>query len=111
MPHILIVEDDTDINNSTAAYLRRQGCVCSQAFSGTEWRLLWQAGGIDLLLADLMLPGLILLLAALGLAIVRELMERMGGRVAAQVIEKELRITLSFIIYPTPHDTPGKSRP
>ena len=28
MPHILIVEDDTDINNSTAAYLRRQGCVC-----------------------------------------------------------------------------------
>ena len=53
MPHILIVEDDTDINNSTAAYLRRQGCVCSQAFSGTEGRLLWQAGGIDLLLADL----------------------------------------------------------
>ncbi len=47
MPHILIVEDDTDINNSTAAYLRRQGCVCSQAFSGTEGRLLWQAGGID----------------------------------------------------------------
>ena len=102
MPHILIVEDDTDINNSTAAYLRRQGCVCSQAFSGTEGRLL---------LADLMLPGLILLLAALGLAIVRELMERMGGRVAAQVIEEELRITLSFIIYPIPHDTPGKSRP
>ena len=58
MPHILIVEDDTDINNSTAAYLRRQGCVCSQAFSGTEGRLLWQAGGIDLLLVDLMLPGL-----------------------------------------------------
>ena len=58
-----------------------------------------------------MLPGLILLLAALGLAIVRELMERMGGRVAAQVIEEELRITLSLIIYPTPHDTPGKSRP
>lgn len=58
MPHILIVEDDTDINNSTAAYLRRQGCVCSQAFSGTEGRLLWQAGGVDLLLVDLMLPGL-----------------------------------------------------
>ncbi|MCI9331339.1 MAG: response regulator transcription factor [Oscillibacter sp.] len=58
MPHILIVEDDTDINNSTAAYLRRQGCQCSQAFSGTEGRLLWQAGGLDLLLVDLMLPGL-----------------------------------------------------
>ena len=58
MPHILIVEDDTDINNSTAEYLRRQGCVCAQAFSGTEGRLLWQAGGYDLLLVDLMLPGL-----------------------------------------------------
>ena len=58
MPHILIVEDDTDINNFTAEYLRRKGCLCSQAFSGTEGRLLWQAGGIDLLLVDLMLPGL-----------------------------------------------------
>ena len=58
MPHILIVEDDTDINNSTAEYLRRQGCLCSQAFSGTEGRLLWQAGGIDLLLVDRMLPGM-----------------------------------------------------
>ncbi len=58
MSHILIVEDDTDINNSTAEYLRRQGCLCSQAFSGTEGRRLWQAGGIDLLLIDLMLPGL-----------------------------------------------------
>ena len=58
MPRILIIEDDTDINNSTAAYLRRQGCECVQAFSGTEGRLLWRAGGIDLLLVDLMLPGL-----------------------------------------------------
>lgn len=29
MPHILIVEDDTGINNSTARYLRRKGCLCS----------------------------------------------------------------------------------
>lgn len=58
MPHILIVEDDTDINNSTAEYLRRQGCQCTQAFSGTEGRLLWREGGFDLLLVDLMLPGL-----------------------------------------------------
>ena len=78
MPHILIVEDDTDINNSTAEYLRRQGCVCVQAFSGTEGLLLWRSGSFDrgpslaaaqpttgpsglrpdLLLVDLMLPGL-----------------------------------------------------
>ena len=58
MPHVLIVEDDTDINNSTTEYLRRQGCLCSQAFSGTEGQLLWKAGSVDLLLVDLMLPGL-----------------------------------------------------
>jgi DNA-binding response OmpR family regulator len=58
MSHILIIEDDTDINNSTAAYLRRQGCICTQAFSGTEGRLLWKQGIFDLLLVDLMLPGL-----------------------------------------------------
>ena len=58
MPHILIIEDDTDINNSTTEYLRRQGCVCTQAFSGTEGRLLWREGSFDLLLVDLMLPGL-----------------------------------------------------
>lgn len=58
MPRILIIEDDTDINNSTAQYLRRQGCTCIQAFSGTEGRLLWKGGGFDLILMDLMLPGL-----------------------------------------------------
>ena len=58
MPRILIIEDDTDINNATAQYLRRQGCSCAQAFSGTEGRLLWREGGFDLLLVDLMLPGL-----------------------------------------------------
>ena len=58
MPRILIIEDDTDINNSTAQYLRRQGCTCIQAFSGTEGRLLWKGDGFDLILMDLMLPGL-----------------------------------------------------
>ncbi len=58
MPCILIIEDDTDINNSTAAYLERHGCICLQAFSGTEGRRLFREGGVDLLLIDRMLPGL-----------------------------------------------------
>ena len=58
MSHILMVEDDTDINHFTAEYLRRQGCLCTQAFSGTEGRMLWRDNDIDLLLVDLMLPGL-----------------------------------------------------
>ena len=58
MPNILIIEDDTDINNSTSKYLRRHGCQCTQAFSGTEGRMLWKSSGWDLLLVDLMLPGI-----------------------------------------------------
>ena len=58
MARILIIEDDTDINNAAAEYLRRRGCACDQAFSGTEGLRLWREGGFDLLLVDLMLPGL-----------------------------------------------------
>ena len=58
MPRILIVEDDTDINNAICEYLTQKGCACTQAFSGTEGRLYWQQGGLDLVVADLMLPGI-----------------------------------------------------
>lgn len=58
MPHILIIEDDTDINNTVTEYLTARGCRCTQAFSGTEGRLYWKQGGADLIIADLMLPGL-----------------------------------------------------
>ncbi len=58
MTKILLVEDDTDINNATAAFLAQKGCSVAQAFSGTEGRLLWQMQEFDLLLLDLMLPGL-----------------------------------------------------
>lgn len=58
MIRILMMEDDTDINNMTAEFLREKGCTVEQAFSGTEGRLLWQMKEFDLLLLDLMLPGL-----------------------------------------------------
>lgn len=58
MTKILIVEDDTDINNAVAEYLRGRGYDCTQAFSGTEGRLYWQSKPVDLVVADLMLPGL-----------------------------------------------------
>lgn len=58
MPHILVIEDDTDINNATAAYLAARGCTVTQAFSGTEGVLYFGQGGVDLVLLDLMLPGL-----------------------------------------------------
>ena len=58
MPRILIVEDDPSINQLIAEYLAGKGCACTQAFSGTEGRLVLAAQRPDLVVMDLMLPGL-----------------------------------------------------
>lgn len=84
-PHVLIVEDDADINQIVALHLARQGYTCTQAFSGTEARLLLdqtrthgaddksaqgrgsngrpspdarRPSAFDLVICDLMLPGI-----------------------------------------------------
>lgn len=60
---ILVIEDDTDINEMVATSLRKAGYTCDQAFSGSEARLLLQAAAangdapFDLVITDLMLPG------------------------------------------------------
>lgn len=59
---ILIIEDDADINEVVATHLSRNGFSCTQAYSGSEARLLLDApahGGFpfDLVITDLMLPG------------------------------------------------------
>ena len=58
MIKILIIEDDTDINNLLARIMRRQGYEAVQAFSGTEGKLRLELEQYDLLLLDLMLPGM-----------------------------------------------------
>lgn len=58
MTKILIIEDDTDINNLLARIMRRQGYEAVQAFSGTEGKLRLELEQYDLLLLDLMLPGM-----------------------------------------------------
>ena len=57
---VLIVEDDADINEIVATHLARHGYACSQAFSGSEARLLMNAEPFpfDVVISDLMLPGL-----------------------------------------------------
>lgn len=60
---ILVIEDDIDINDVVAASLAKAGYDCTQAFSGSEARLVLQAGAgadrepFDLVITDLMLPG------------------------------------------------------
>ena len=55
---ILIVEDDTDINNLLFTALEKQGYTATQAFSGTEAKMLLKMESFALVLLDLMLPGI-----------------------------------------------------
>lgn len=73
---VLVIEDDTDINHIVTTHLTRAGYTCTQAFSGTEARLLLEAArsettddGTDagngspspayaVVICDLMLPGM-----------------------------------------------------
>ena len=57
-PKILIIEDETDINHLLAEILAAEGCQTLSAFSGTEALLLLDRESPDLILLDLMLPGL-----------------------------------------------------
>lgn len=56
--HILVVEDDPDINNLLCRIVSDAGYDCRPAFSGSEAALLAEQYTYDLILLDLMLPGL-----------------------------------------------------
>ena len=58
MEQILIIEDDTDINNMMASALTKAGYECKQAFSGTEAMLYLNNEKFSVIILDLMLPGL-----------------------------------------------------
>lgn len=58
MSKILVIEDDADINQLLARILKREGYEVIQAYSGTETILLLEKDVPDLILLDLMLPGM-----------------------------------------------------
>lgn len=56
--HILIVEDDADINNLIAKTLTKRDFKITQAFSGSEANLRISIESYSMILLDLMLPGI-----------------------------------------------------
>lgn len=58
MQKILIIEDDNHINNMLKEFLENHGYLCFQAFSGSEGKFLIEMEHFDLILLDLMLPGI-----------------------------------------------------
>lgn len=80
MYNILIAEDDTDISGLLVKILKEAGYETMQAFSGTEALLLLDRDMPDLLLLDLMLPGMS------GEALLHELREKRGSHIPVLVI-------------------------
>lgn len=58
MSNILIIDDDPHINSIVSKALKAEGYTVSQAFSGTEALMVLKNEKPDLILLDLMLPGL-----------------------------------------------------
>ncbi len=58
MSRILIVEDDTDINKLLERIVKKEGYEATCAFSGTEAQLRFAMEEYQLILCDLMIPGM-----------------------------------------------------
>jgi len=57
-PRVLIVEDDENINSLLREALTRHGLNCVQAYSGTDGLRIFKSDKFDLVLLDLMMPGI-----------------------------------------------------
>ena len=55
--HIVVVDDDVDVRETVAEYLRRSGYAVSEAQSGEELREIMADRPIDLALLDVTMPG------------------------------------------------------
>lgn len=70
---ILVVEDDADINEVVCTRLNRAGYTTTAAYSGSEARMVLERESFNLIVTDLMLPGVP------GEHLIAELRERGSG--------------------------------
>ena len=77
---ILVMEDDGDINRLLCTVLTKNGYAADSAFSGSEGKLRLSMADYDLILLDLMLPGIT------GEEFLRELREQAGETLPVIVI-------------------------
>ena len=54
---ILVCDDDRDIVEAIGIYLKNDGYEVAMAYTGAEALALLDAGGIDLVIMDVMMPG------------------------------------------------------
>ena len=71
-PTVLIIEDEKDINYLLSKIAESEGCRTVSAFSGAEGLLACERECPDLILLDLMLPGMD------GFAVCRKLREKIN---------------------------------
>lgn len=56
-PHLLVVDDEPSIREPLAAYFEKNGFRITQAGNAASARTFIAAGGIDLVILDIMMPG------------------------------------------------------
>lgn len=80
MQRILVIEDDTDINRLLCRILTKAGYEAIAAYSGTEAQLRLERETPDMIMLDLMLPGI------RGEEIIKIVREEMGLRIPILVL-------------------------
>src|SRR6201985_3323767 len=55
--HVLIVDDDREIRDLVAAYLKKNGLRVTIAADGRQMRSFLDANRVDLIVLDIMMPG------------------------------------------------------
>ena len=56
MAHILIVEDEENMRNIIAAYMKKSGHICYTAEDGVDALMLLKSNPVDLMILDIMIP-------------------------------------------------------